>query len=233
MAYKRVLIKLSGEAIGSQNETLDFEAIDQLALQIRSVVQEGTQVGIVVGGGNIWRGRSAQKMNRNQADHMGMLATVINSLALESALQNCGVPSSVLSAVPMEKFCDTYTYRGAMEKLNAGKVVIFACGTGSPFFSTDTTAALRAAEIGADALLLAKNVDALYSDDPRKNPQAERYSHLTYTEVIERKLAATDLTAMTLCRENHIPIILFSLKENDSLKRIVSGETFGTIVDGD
>ncbi len=229
--YQRILLKLSGEAMGSKAEgVLDFAAVDQIALQIKAVVSKGVQIGIVVGGGNIWRGRSSGAMERNRADHMGMLATTINALALQDSLEQIQVPCRVLSAVSMERFCDTFSARFANQLLDQGVVVIFACGTGSPFFSTDTAAALRAAEIHADALLLAKNVDAIYSADPKLDPNAVRYTKLTYREVIERQLRATDLTAITLCQEENIPIVVFGMKETDSIALVTSGADIGTVI---
>ena len=231
MKFKRILLKLSGEAMGSKTETIDFDAVEHTAGQIAALWNQGVQVGLVIGGGNIWRGRSSGSMERNRADHMGMLATAINSLAMQDALEQCGVPVKVLSAVQMERFMDTFSAREANRLLDQGTVVIFACGTGSPFFSTDTAAALRAAEIGADVLMLAKNVDAVYSADPNVDPKAQRYSHLTYQQVIEDNLKATDLTAITLCREQRVPILVFALKEEENILRAVNGEDVGTLID--
>ena len=225
--YKRVLIKISGEALSSDRSALCAETISDTARAIRSVHDRGVEIGLVVGGGNILRGRSAEHMDRNRADHMGMLATAINALALQDALQNLGVPCTVLSAVAMERFCDTFTARKANQCVAAGEVVIFACGTGSPFFSTDTGAALRAAEIQADVLLLAKNVDAVYSADPNTHKDAIRYSHLSYDKVIADNLQATDITAITLCRQQSIPIHVFALKE---LAEIFNGAAVGTTI---
>lgn len=213
MKYQRVLLKISGEALSSKDSTLCGETIAQTAEKIAALSKQGVEIGIVVGGGNIMRGRSAGNMERNRADHMGMLATAINALAIQDALEQMDVPCTVLSAVEMPRFCDTYTSRAAHAALKEGKVVVFACGSGCPFFSTDTAAALRAAEIHADVLLLAKNVDAVYSDDPNTNPNAQRYTTLTYDRVIAENLHATDLTAITLCREQGIPIHVFALSE--------------------
>ncbi|MDD3920988.1 MAG: UMP kinase [Eubacteriales bacterium] len=231
--YKRVLLKLSGEALSSPGNTLDFTTIEQTALQIKEAAAMGVEIGIVVGGGNIWRGRSSGSMDRNRADHMGMLSTAINAIAMQDMLLSLDVPCTVLSAVEMQRFCDTFSARAADAALTSGKVVIFACGSGSPFFSTDTAAALRAAEIGADVLLLAKNIDAIYSADPKIDPNAVRYSHVSYREVIEQNLKATDITAITLCREQHIPIVAFGLKEPGSIVSAVSGKTAGTLIDGE
>ena len=191
---------------------------------------KGVQIGVVVGGGNIMRGRSAEGMERNRADHMGMLATAINALALSDALEQAGVPCTVLSAVEMERFCDTFTSRAAKSALDDGKIVVFACGSGCPFFSTDTAAALRAAEIAADALLLAKNVDAVYSADPKVDPTAVKYDRISYDRVVAENLQATDLTAITLCKEQRIPIRVFALEQiedifdNDSIGTHILGE---------
>ncbi len=225
--YKRVLIKISGEALSSARSPLCGETIRETAERLASVQKLGVEIGVVVGGGNILRGRSADGMDRNRADSMGMLATAINAMALQDALEKAGADCTVLSAVQMDKFCDLFTARAAEASLAAGKLVIFACGTGSPFFSTDTAAALRAAEIHADVLLLAKNVDAIYSADPKTNPDAVRYSRLSYDRVIRENLQATDLTAITLCREQNIPIHVFSLSE---LSCVFSGKETGTVV---
>lgn len=229
LKYKRVSLKLSGEAMGG-SDTVDFEAVERIAADIKALNDAGVQVGVTIGGGNIWRGRSAGDMDRNKADQMGMLATAINSLAMEAALRGLGVPCKVLSSLPMERVCDTFTSQRAEEAFAAGKVVLFACGSGLPFFSTDTAAALKAAETHADVLLLAKNVDAVYSADPNVVPDAERYSRLTYDEVIERDLKATDLTAITLCREQHIPILVFAMKEKGNILKAVQGEDIGTLI---
>lgn len=230
LRYKRVSLKLSGEAMGG-GETVDFDAAARIAADIRTLNAAGVQVGVTIGGGNIWRGRSAGEMDRNKADQMGMLATAINSLAMEAALTRIGVPCKVLTSLPMERVCDTFTAQRAEEAFASGKVVLFACGSGLPFFSTDTAAALKAAETHADVLLLAKNVDAVYSADPNVVPDAVRYSHLTYGEVIERGLQATDLTAITLCREQKIPILVFAMKEPGNILKAVRGENVGTLID--
>lgn len=226
--YKRVLLKISGEALSSESTPLCQETIEKTAADIAWIQKKGVAVGIVVGGGNILRGRSSGQMERNRADHMGMLATAINALALQDALERMGVPCSVLSAVDMPKFCDGYTARAARQRLSRGEVVIFACGTGCPFFSTDTGAALRAAETGAEVLLLAKNVDAVYSADPLLEPDAKPYARLSYDRVIADNLKATDLTAITLCREQRIPIHVFALSQ---IRAIFDGAQMGTIID--
>lgn len=226
--YKRVLLKISGEALSSVSAPLCQETIEKTAADIAWIQKKGVAVGIVVGGGNILRGRSSGQMERNRADHMGMLATAINALALQDALERMGVPCSVLSAVDMPKFCDGYTARAARQRLSRGEVIIFACGTGCPFFSTDTGAALRAAETGAEVLLLAKNVDAVYSADPLLDPDAKPYARLSYDRVIADNLKATDLTAITLCREQRIPIHVFALSQ---IRAIFDGAQMGTIID--
>lgn len=226
--YTRVLLKLSGEALAAGGEPLSFEVLEEIAAQLKQVYELGIGLGVVLGGGNFWRGRSSEQMERNRADHMGMLATAINAIALSDTLIKTGVPCTVLSAIDMERFFETFTARGANALLEKGHVLIFACGSGHPFFSTDTAAALRAAELGADALLLAKNVDAVYSADPNLDPLAIRYEKLTYNQVLEKNLTAIDQTAIVLCRDQHIPIIAFGLKENGSILRAVKGELIGT-----
>lgn len=226
--YTRVLLKISGEALMGDNGPIGFEKVEKTARSIAALVEKGIEVGVVVGGGNIIRGRDAGQHDRNRRDHMGMLATAINALALQDALEGLGKKAAVLSAVDMDRFCDSFSSRKAKELLSQKAIVIFACGSGCPFFSTDTAAALRAAEIGADALLLAKNVDAIYSADPKKAPNAVRYSHLSYEKVIRDNLKATDLTAITLCREQELPILCFALER---LEEAVECENVGTLID--
>lgn len=225
--YHRILLKISGEALSSENAALCRQTISATAEKLVKLQQRGIQIGVVVGGGNILRGRSAEGMERNRADHMGMLATAINALALQDALEARGASCVTLSAVEMQRFCDTYSARAAKAHLEAGRIVIFACGSGSPFFSTDTAAALRAAEIDADVLMLAKNVDAVYSADPKIDPNAQRYQRLTYDKVIADDLHATDLTAITLCKEQHIPIHVFALEE---ILSVFEKEGIGTFI---
>lgn len=232
LKYKRVSLKLSGEAMGGHGETVDFEKVEAVARQIQSLQALGVQVGVTLGGGNIWRGRSSGEMDRNRADQMGMLATVINSLALQDRLARLGVPVRVMSSVDMPRVADGYSSRGAQAALEAGEVVIFAGGSGLPFFSTDTAAALKAAEMGADVMLLAKNVDAVYSADPKKDPNAKRYTHLSYDQVIQADLKATDLTAITLCKEQNIPILVFAMAQEENIRKAVRGEPVGTLIDG-
>lgn len=232
LKYKRVSLKLSGEALGGKGETVDFAKAEAVAAQLQALHALGVEVGVTLGGGNIWRGRSSGEMDRNRADQMGMLSTIINSLALQDCLLKLGVPCRVLSSLDMPRIADGYSSRAAQAALAAGEMVIFAGGSGLPFFSTDTAAALKAAEIGADAMLLAKNVDAVYSADPKLDPNALRYSHLSYDEVIAKGLKATDLTAITLCKEQGIPILAFAMAEADNILKAVRGEPVGTLIDG-
>ena len=238
--YKRILLKLSGEALGegvTENVAmgLDFRKIHAVCEVIKQCHDLGVQIGLVIGGGNFWRGvkDGADKMQRSHADSMGMLATVMNCIAVADALERRGVPARVLSAVEMPKFCEYFTRDTAERYLNEGKVVFFSCGTGNPYFSTDTGAVLRGVEIEADAILLAKNVDGVYSADPRKDPNAVRFDSLTYDEVLARHLQATDTTAMTLAMDNHMPIIVFELKDPRNILRVLQGENIGTIVKED
>ena len=228
--YKRVLLKMSGEVLGSEASPVDSDKVAEAAKHIKALYDAGVKVGVVVGGGNIMRGRSAVNMERNRADSIGMLATAINSLALEQALINIEIPVRVLSAVEIELFMDTYSARLANKSLDDGEVVIFACGMGTPFFSTDTAAAMRAAQIHADALLLAKNIDGVYSADPKKDKNAVKYDNLTYNEVVTRGLRATDLTAITLCGETKMPVIVFSMEDDSAFLRAVCGENVGTVI---
>lgn len=229
--YKRVIIKLSGEALaGEKGFGLDESVIDYVVKQIKKVANEGIEVGIIIGGGNFWRGRQGSNMDRTTADHMGMLATVINSLAMQDALEKHGVACRVQTALTITRVAEPYILRKAMRHLEKGRVVIFACGTGNPYFSTDTGAALRAAEIGAEALLLAKNVDGIYDSDPKKNPDAKKFDEIAYIDVIKKGLNAMDTTAISLCMENKIPVIAFALSEEDSIVKAVNGEKIGTII---
>lgn len=232
MKYKRILLKLSGEALSGKTP-IDFENVLTAAGHIKALHDIGCQLGIVVGGGNIWRGRSGGTMDRSRADNMGMLATAINALALEQALIDLGVPVRVMSAVSMEVFMDSYSAREANKSVDEGTVVIFACGSGSPFFSTDTAAALRAAQIHADALLLAKNIDGIYTADPNIDPTAKRYVRISFDEVIARNLKATDLTAMSFCREYGIPMVVFEMRSDESFVMAANGVNAGTIVDNE
>lgn len=229
--YKRAVIKLSGEALaGDKGFGIDETVVAYVVDQIKKVYELGVQVGIVIGGGNFWRGRQALKMERSAADHMGMLATVMNSLAMQDALESAGVPCRVQTALTITRIAEPYILRKALRHFEKGRVVIFACGTGNPFFSTDTGAALRAAEINADVLLLAKNVDGVYDSDPKKNPDAKKYDELSYMQVVQEGLQAMDFTAITLCMENKIPIIAFALKEKDSMLDAIKGKKIGTLI---
>lgn len=229
--YKRVIIKISGEALAGNNGFgLDSNVISYVVGQIKKVKDLGVEVGIIVGGGNFWRGRQAQEMDRTTADHMGMLATIMNSLALQDALEKNGMPTRVQTALTITRIAEPYILRKALRHLEKGRVVIFACGTGNPYFSTDTGASLRAAEIGAEVLLLAKNIDGVYDKDPKKFSDAKKYDELSYIDVIQQKLQAMDTTAITLCMDNQIPIIAFSLKEEDSILKAVKGEKIGTLI---
>ena len=234
--YKRVLLKISGEALaGDAHRGLDFNMINSVCQVIKKCVDMGVQLGIVIGGGNFWRGvkDGADKMQRSHGDAMGMLATVMNSIAVADALHKHGVDARVLSAVEMEKFCEYFTRDRADRYLNSGKVVIFAAGTGNPYFSTDTGAVLRGVEIEADAILMAKNVDGIYSADPNVDPNAVKFDELTYDEVLARHLKATDTTAMTLAMDNHMKLVCFALADPENIIRVVCGEKIGTIVKED
>jgi uridylate kinase len=235
--YKRILLKISGEALGEKTDRgdgygLDFAKVRQVCATIKEVADMGVQVGLVIGGGNFWRGvkNGSGKMQRSHADAMGMLATVMNAIAVADALEQLGLDARVLTAVEMHKFAEYFTRDTANRYLNEGKVVIFAAGTGNPYFSTDTGAVLRGVEIEADAVLMAKNVDAIYSADPKKDPNAIRYTHLTYAQVLEQGLKATDVTAMALAMDNNMPMVCFGLAEENSIMRVVCGEEVGTTV---
>ena len=233
LKYKRIMLKVSGEALaGEQHRGLDFDVIHSVCESIKACVDMGVQVGLMVGAGNFWRGvkDGADKMQRSHADAMGMLGTVMNSIAVADALEKHGVEARVLSAVEMHKFCEYFTRDLANRYLNEGKVVIFAAGTGNPYFSTDTGVVLRGVEIEADAILMAKNVDAIYSADPNKDPNAIRYTHLTYAKVLADGLKATDVTAMALAMDNNMPMVCFGLGEENSIIRVVRGEKIGTTV---
>ncbi len=229
--YKRAIIKLSGEALaGEKGFGIDETVVAYVVNQIKKVFEQKVEIGIIICGGNFWRGRQALKMERSAADHMGMLATVMNSIALQDALESAGVPCRVQTALTITRIAEPYILRKALRHFEKGRVVIFACGTGNPFFSTDTGAALRAAEINADVLMLAKNIDGVYDSDPKKNPNAKKYDELSYMKVVQDGLQAMDATAITLCMENNIPIIAFALKEEDSLLKAVNGEKIGTLI---
>ena len=231
--YKRVLLKISGEALAGEKRTgLDFAVIGQVCDVIKEAVEMGVQVGVVVGAGNFWRGAKdgGGRMERTRADHMGMLGTAMNCLAVADVLEQKGVAARVQTALEMRAVAEPYVRGRAVHHLERGRVVIFGCGTGNPFFSTDTAAVLRAAEIGADVILLAKNVDGVYSADPVKDPQAVKYDVITYDEVLARHLAVMDSTASSLAMDNHIPVLLFALKDPYNIIRALRGERIGTIV---
>ena len=236
MKYRRILLKVSGEALaGDQHRGLDYTVIHPVCEAIKQCCDLGVQIGLVIGGGNFWRGvkDGADKMQRSHGDAMGMLATVMNSIAMADALEQHGVSARVLTAVEMNKFGEYFTRDTADRYLNEGKVVIFAAGTGNPYFSTDTGAVLRGVEIEADAILMAKNVDGIYSADPNTDSTAVKFDTLTYDEVLARHLKATDTTAMTLAMDNHMTLICFALKDPQNIVRVVSGEKIGTIVKED
>lgn len=231
--YKRVLLKISGEVLGGERKFgLDFDVVKKVASAIKDCVEIGAEIGVVVGGGNFWRGvkDGGGRMERTRADHMGMLATTINALALADVLENMDVVVRVQTGIDMNKIAEPYIRLKAISHLEKKRVVIFACGTGNPFFSTDTAAALRAAEIGADAILLAKNIDGVYTADPNKDANATKIDEITYNEVLHRGLAVMDSTATSLSMDNNIPIVVFALKDTNNIKRVLMGEKIGTLV---
>jgi uridylate kinase len=229
--YKRVIIKLSGEALaGNKGSGIDQDTLNSVVDQIIEVQKLGVEIGIIVGGGNFWRGRQGTEMDRSTADHMGMLATVINALGIQDALERKGIPTRVQTALTITRVAEPYILRKAMTHLNKGRIVIFACGTGNPYFTTDTAAALRSAEINADVLLLAKNVDGIYDSDPKLNPNAKKLEKVSYIEFIERGLKAMDTTAITICMDNKIPVLAFGLYEDNALIRAVTGDNIGTLI---
>ncbi len=233
--YRRILLKLSGEAFArNAGGAIDTDTVYLIADQIKEVAKAGVQVACVVGGGNIWRGKAAahENMDRSTADYMGMLATVINALALQDALEDIGVQTRVQTAISMHQVAEPYIRRRAIRHLEKGRVVIFAAGTGNPYFTTDTTAALRALEIGAEAILKATQVDGVYEADPKKDPKAKRFDRLDYLDVLKRGLEVLDNTALTLCMDNRLPIIVFELMREGNIKRVICGEPIGTIVGG-
>jgi uridylate kinase len=233
MKYKRILLKLSGEALmGDKQFGIDTDRLAQYAAEIKAAVALGAEVAVVIGGGNIFRGLQAEKsgMDRVQGDYMGMLATVINSMALQSALESTDVVTRLQSAIKMEAICEPFIRRRAVRHLEKGRVVIFGAGTGNPYFTTDTAASLRAIEIEADVILKGTRVDGIYTADPEKDPEAKRYAKISFTEVYERNLQVMDMTAITLCHENKLPIIVFDMNKKGNLQRIMQGEDVGTLV---
>lgn len=233
LAYNRILLKLSGEALaGEQGHGINTQVLQQIALDIKQAYETGIQIGIVIGGGNIFRGvaASAQGMDRSSSDYMGMLATVINSLALQDALEKVDVPTRVQTAIQMEAIAEPYIRRRAMRHLEKGRVVIFGAGTGNPFFTTDTAAALRAMETGAEILMKATKVDGIYDSDPKKNPEAKKFDKISYIDVLNRGLKVMDLTAVSLCMDNQLPILSFDMTVSGNILRAVRGEPIGTLV---
>ncbi len=231
--YKRVLLKISGEALaGDAHRGLDFDVIGRVCDVVKECLEMGVQIGLVVGGGNFWRGvkDGGGKMERTRADHMGMLATVMNCLAVADVCEQKGIPVRVQTAIEMRPIAEPYIRSRAIRHLEKGRVVIFGCGTGNPFFSTDTAAVLRAAEIGAEVILLAKNVDGVYSADPVKDPTAVKYDAISYEDMLARRLMVMDSTATSLSMDNHIPVLLFALKDPENILRVLRGEKVGTIV---
>ncbi len=231
--YKRVLLKISGEALaGESKHGVDSDIVGAICEKIKDIVEMGVQVSIVVGGGNFWRGaRNGQKMDRTTADYMGMLATAINGLALQDALEQRGIFTRLQTAIEMREIAEPFIKRKALKHLERGRVVIFACGTGNPYFSTDTAAALRAAETDSEVILLAKTIDAVYSADPKVDPNAKKYDHITYKEVLAQDLKVMDSTATALCKDNNIPLQVFAISDPENIVRIINGENIGTRVD--
>ncbi|MCX7923906.1 MAG: UMP kinase [Clostridia bacterium] len=229
--YKRVILKISGEALAGDKKTgIDSETINNICEKISEAYKMGVEIAIVVGGGNFWRGRSGKGMDRTTADHMGMLATVINALALQDALESRNVPTRVQTAIEMRQIAEPYIRRKSVRHLEKKRIVIFACGTGNPYFSTDTTAALRAAEIDAEVILLAKKVDGVYDSDPVINPEARKFDKLNFIDVLNKGLGVMDSTAASLCMDNNIPIIVFGLDKPENIIKVLLGEEIGTIV---
>ena len=232
MEYKRIMLKLSGESLaGSKGTGIDFDKVLEICKEITEVTSKGIEVAIVVGGGNFWRGRSNQQMDRCTSDYIGMLGTTMNALAIGDAFKQLGQEVRVQTGVEMRQIAEYYIKDRANKHLNNKRVVVFGCGTGSPFFSTDTAAALRAAEIGADALLKATNVDGIYTKDPKKHEDAKKIEEITYLEILNKKLNVMDTTATSLCMDNNIPIIVFDINEKGNLKKLIDGEKIGTIVE--
>lgn len=228
--YKRVLLKLSGESLaGDEKKGINFDIVESFCESIKKCVDDGVEVAIVVGGGNFWRGRSSGKMDRTRADHMGMLATAINALGVGDTLEQCGVDVRVMTAISMPQVAEPYIRNRAVRHLEKGRVVIFGCGTGNPFFSTDTAAALRAVEIDADIIMKATMVDGVYDSDPKTNPDAKKYDKVSFDEVLAKGLQVMDSTAASLCKDNNMPILVFSVEEPMNIYNAVCGENIGTI----
>ena len=231
LKYKRVLLKLSGEALaGSKGNGIDAKTVGEICDKIKEIVDLGVKVGIVVGGGNFWRGRNGHQMERTTADYMGMLATAMNGLALQDALEARGVYSRVQTSIEMMEIAEPFIQRKAMKHLEKGRVVIFACGTGHPYFTTDTAAALRATEMNAEVILLGKSIDAVYSADPKLDPNATKFEEISYIDVLNKDLKVMDSTATAMCRDNNIPLLVFGIADPQNIVRAVKGEKIGTIV---
>ena len=232
--YKRILLKLSGEALaGDSKKGIDPNVIGKICDEIKKVKQLGVEIAIVVGGGNFWRGRNGKEMERTTSDYMGMLATVMNGLALQDALEARGMYTRVQTAIEMRQIAEPYIKRKALRRLERGRIVIFSCGTGNPYFTTDTTAALRAAEIEADVILVAKTIDGVYSADPKVDPNAIKYDKITYLDILNKDLKVMDSTATSLCRDNNIPLLVFGINEPENILKAVMGEKIGTLVEGE
>ena len=231
IAYKRVLLKLSGEALaGDKKSGIDAEVIGKICDQVKEIVEKGVEVAIVVGGGNFWRGRYGHQMERTTSDYMGMLATAMNGLALQDTLESKGIFTRLQTAIEMREIAEPFIKRKAVKHLEKGRVVIFSCGTGSPYFTTDTCAALRAAEIDADVILVAKTIDGVYSADPKLDPNAIKYDEITYLDILNQDLKVMDSTATSLCRDNQIPLVVFDIYHPENIVKIIEGERIGTIV---
>lgn len=232
--YKRILLKLSGEALAGEKKTgIDANVLGRICDEIKKVKELGVEIAVVVGGGNFWRGKNGAEMERTTSDYMGMLATVMNGLALQDALEARGMYTRVQTAIEMRQIAEPYIKRKALKHLERGRIVIFSCGTGNPYFTTDTTAALRAAEIEADVILVAKTIDAVYSADPKLDPKAIKYDKITYLDILNKNLKVMDSTATSLCRDNNIPLIVFGIDKPDNILKAVQGEKIGTLVEGE
>ena len=231
LKYKRVLLKLSGEALaGEKKQGIDEKTVGEICDQIKNLIKMGVQVAVVVGGGNFWRGKNGSEMERTTSDYMGMLATTMNGLALQDALETRGIYSRLQTAIEMREIAEPFIQRKAIKHLEKGRVVIFSCGTGHPYFTTDTAAALRAAEVNADVILVGKTIDGVYSDDPKVNKEAIKYDKINYLDILEKNLKVMDSTATSLCRDNSIPLIVFAIAEPENMVKAVKGEKVGTIV---
>ena len=232
--YKRILLKLSGEALAGEQKTgVDPFVLDRICNEIKKVKEMGVEIAIVVGGGNFWRGKNGKEMQRATSDYMGMLATTMNGLALQDALEAHGMEARLQTAIEMRQFAELYIRRKALQHLENGRIVIFSCGTGSPYFTTDTAASLRATEIEADVILVAKTIDAVYSADPKVDSSAVRYDNITYLDILSKNLKVMDSTAISLCRDNNIPLIVFAMNEPGNIEKAVKGEKIGTLVQGE